>query len=96
MAKQFVPTDPVTAKQISMHTAVVIEQINACENLEQLEQIFTGYAAYAQSMNVTSQIVEHVQGCFNSTATLIKAKQKAKEREEAQRIANRMTGEATC
>jgi pyridoxal/pyridoxine/pyridoxamine kinase len=90
----FVPTDPVTAKQISMHTSVVLDQIKACDQLEALEKIYTGYAAYSKSMNVTSQIVEHVQKVFNETATLIKAKQKAKEREEAQRVAERMTGDA--
>jgi len=92
----FVPTDPVTAKQISMHTALVLDQIKACEQIDDLEKIYTGYAAYAKSMNVTSQIVEHVQTTFNETATLIKAKTKAKEREQAQRVADRMTGEAAC
>lgn len=87
----FMPTDPVKAKQIALHTEAVLQSIRECESLPQLEKIFTGYAAYASSMGVVEPIREHVQIAFNETATTIKARQ----RNSRVDITARIIGEAS-
>jgi hypothetical protein len=89
-----VHTDPVSAKAIALHTEVVLAEMRACTAIALLEKIYTGYLAYAGKEHVCGQIREHVQIAFNEMATLIKAREKEQARQQAQRGASRMTGEA--
>jgi hypothetical protein len=87
MGTLFVPTDPVTAKAIALHTEGVLARMRGCEAIKPLEEIYTGFLSYAKSQSVCEQIREHVQTAFTETATLIKA------REKAARVVRDPTGE---
>lgn len=89
-----VHTDPVTAKAIALHTEGVLARMRESEAIKPLEEIYTGFLAYAGKEHVCGQIREHVQIAFNEMATLIKAREKEQARQQAQRGASRMTGEA--
>lgn len=88
MRTPFVPTDPVTAKAIAMHTEIILAEMRAAVALPALEKLYTGFLAYAEKDRVCAQIREHVRGAFNEMALTIKA------REKAARIVRDPTGEA--
>lgn len=87
MRAPFVPTDPVKAKQIALHTEEVLKQVRACEHQKHLAQLHDGYMAYAASMGVAKPIVDHVISAFDDVNTLLKA------REANARVVRDPTGE---
>lgn len=86
----FVPTDPVTAKAIALHTEGVLRQIRECTTIAAMEDIYAGFATYAGKEGVCQQIRDHVLTAFNETAITIKAKEKAA------RVVRDPTGEANA
>lgn len=75
MRAPFVPTDPVKAKQIALHTEEVLRLIRDCHALNQLDRIVDGYMAFADEMSVVKPIREHVTVAAGEVQTLLKARE---------------------
>jgi hypothetical protein len=89
-----VPTDPVTARAIAIHTEGELRQIRECTSVEAVNGLYDGFVSYANKEGVCEQIREHVRDACREMAITIQAKEKAALREQAKNTANRMTGEA--
>lgn len=75
MRAPFIPTDPVKAKQIALHTEEILKQVRTCEHRGHLDKLHDGYMAYAKTMGVAKPIVDHVVDAFSEVNTLLKARE---------------------
>lgn len=71
--KPFAPTDPVTAREIALHTAEVLRSIRASLTADDVETFRAGYARYAEAKDVAPAMREHVEIAARETMTTIKA-----------------------
>jgi predicted transcriptional regulator len=93
MRTPFVPTDPVTAKEIAIHTEATLQQIRSCDSIGSLKKIYDGYDTYSNTMKVVKPIRDHVQEAFNETATLIAARERNAKKTAAKETTDRIIGE---
>lgn len=93
MRREFVPTDPVSAKAIALRAESTLRLMRECAEKEPLQTYYRGWLAYADSESVCEQIREHVLRAFNETSIMIKAKEKNAEKEKKARVVRDPTGE---
>lgn len=72
-------SNPLEAKEIAQHGVYVLQQIRACETINDLNRVYAGWSAYADKMRVCPQIRAHMAGAYSEVSTDIKAGHKHSE-----------------
>ena len=91
--KPFVPTDPVTAREISLHTADALREIAGAPSIADAENRLTAWLRYAEARGVAPQIREHVQKSTRERIMTLKALAKNAQISASQKTAQRTVGE---
>lgn len=94
--KPFMPIDPVTAREIALHTADALRCIRACTTVGEVDGLLASYARYAEAKEVAPAIREHVEIAGRETITTLKAlarQGRSSAEGEQQSITARMIGD---
>ena len=67
-------SNPFEAREIAEHGVYVLREIRSAPTIDRLNELFSGWLAYATQKHVCPQIREHLSGAYAEVSRDLKAK----------------------